>query len=223
MEKENRKEIYFAGGCFWAVEHLFNSLPGVQSAVSGYANGSKEEDAVYEKVCGGMTGFKETVKVVYDAERITLKQLLDVYFEVIDPTQFHRQGNDIGSQYQTGIYYTDEGSKEVIAFAADQVRKNVSSFRVEIEPLINFFAAEDTHQRYLDKNPGGYCHIPRLKIRQIRQRFCGGKREYRKPDEQTIRQILSPLAYEVTQHAKTEKPYLNRYWMKFKKGFMWMW
>ena len=106
--------IYLAGGCFWGIEHLMQSIPGVIDAQSGYANGTGEEDADYQTVCTGETGFRETVRVEYDPEQVSLDALLLAYFYVIDPTVKNRQGNDIGTQYQTGIYYTNDAAKETV-------------------------------------------------------------------------------------------------------------
>ena len=104
--------IYLAGGCFWGIEHLMQAIPGVIDAQSGYANGSCGADADYETVCRGGTGFRETVRVEYDPGKISLDAILLAYFYVIDTTVQNRQGNDVGSQYQTGIYYTNEAAKE---------------------------------------------------------------------------------------------------------------
>ena len=112
--------IYLAGGCFWGLEHLMQSIPGVMDAQSGYANGTGESDANYQTVCNGDTGFRETVRVEYDPEQVSLDALLLAYFYVIDPTVQNRQGNDWGSQYQTGVYYTNERAKETVErIAAD--------------------------------------------------------------------------------------------------------
>ena len=106
MDFSNEREnvIYLAGGCFWGIEHLMQSIPGVIDAESGYANGTCKADAEYKTVCSGETGFRETVRVEYDPEKVSLDALLLTYFYVIDPTKQNRQGNDVGSQYQTGIY-----------------------------------------------------------------------------------------------------------------------
>ena len=103
FSKEKQNVIYLAGGCFWGLEHLMQSIPGVIDAQSGYANGTCEADADYKTVCAGSTGFRETVRVEYDSEKVSLDALLLAYFYVIDPTVQNRQGNDVGSQYQTGI------------------------------------------------------------------------------------------------------------------------
>ena len=163
------KEIYFAGGCFWGTEKLFQSIHGVLDAESGYANGRQEILPTYPRVCQGDTGYRETVKVRYDCTQVSLEQLLKAYFYVIDPTVEKRQGNDIGDQYQTGIYYSDEASGQVVASYAAEERKKYDKFAVEIAPLAVFHTAEDYHQDYLDKNPDGYCHVPRRIFSQINE------------------------------------------------------
>ena len=111
--------IYLAGGCFWGMEQLMQSIPGVIDAESGYANGTCEADADYKTVCKGETGFRETVRVEYDPEQVSLDALLLAYFYVIDPTVQNRQGNDRGSQYQTGVYYTNESARETVKRIAE--------------------------------------------------------------------------------------------------------
>ena len=151
--------IYLAGGCFWGMEHLMQSIPGVIDAESGYANGTCEADADYKTVCKGETGFREAVRVEYDPGQVSLDALLLAYFYVIDPTVENRQGNDRGSQYQTGVYYTNESAKETVERIAEIERGRSEKFFVEIGPLKNYYPAEEYHQNYLEKNPGGYCHI----------------------------------------------------------------
>ena len=127
---------------------------------SGYANGTCEADADYQTVCKGNTGFRETVRVEYDPGQVSLDALLLAYFYVIDPTVENRQGNDRGSQYQTGVYYTNESAKETVERIAEIERGRSEKFFVEIGPLKNYYPAEEYHQNYLEKNPNGYCHIP---------------------------------------------------------------
>ena len=123
--------IYLAGGCFWGMEQLMQSIPGVIDAESGYANGTCEADADYKTVCKGETGFRETVRVEYDPEQVSLDALLLAYFYVIDPTVQNRQGNDRGSQYQTGVYYTNESAKETVERIAEIERGRSEKFFVE--------------------------------------------------------------------------------------------
>lgn len=156
MEK---KEIYFAGGCFWGTEHFMKLIPGVLGTEAGYAN-SRVPDPTYRQVCTGLTGAAETVKVVYDAEKAGLPVLLDLYFKTIDPTSLNRQGNDVGTQYRTGVYYTDPSDRKVILESLESLQCGFGEpLQVEVLALDNFYPAEDYHQDYLGKNPGGYCHI----------------------------------------------------------------
>ena len=154
------KTIYLAGGCFWGVQKYFDQFDGVISTEVGYANGP-EKAPTYQEVCKS-SGHAETVKIVYDESRITLTDILGYYFMVIDPLSVNKQGNDTGIQYRTGIYYTDEEqlSEAQKVYAAEE-EKAGASLAVELEPLQNFFTAEEYHQKYLVKNPSGYCHIPR--------------------------------------------------------------
>ena len=153
------KTIYLAGGCFWGVQRYFDQFDGVISTEVGYANGPGEAPS-YEDVCRS-SGHAETVKIDYDESRISLTELLKYYFMVIDPLSLNKQGHDTGIQYRTGIYFTDEEQKEEAqqVYAAEE-EKIGAKLAVELEPLKNFFMAEEYHQKYLVKNPGGYCHIP---------------------------------------------------------------
>ena len=153
------KTIVLAGGCFWGMEKLLRSLPGVLDATVGYANGDSEAHAAYQIVCTGLTGFREAVRVTYDADVISLRHLLFVFFAAVDPTQYHRQGADVGSQYQSGVYWTDAEDETVIRAVAAVEAAPRRDFCTELKPLENFYSAEEYHQRYLEKNPGGYCHI----------------------------------------------------------------
>lgn len=208
--------IYLAGGCFWGMEKLMKSLPGVVQVTSGYANGNKE-NPTYEEVCSGHTGFRETVKVDYDPERISLETILYVFYSVIDPTLANRQGPDIGSQYQTGVYYTDEYSKAVAERIAAVEEKRYGEFRVENKPLANFYRAEEYHQEYLDKHPGGYCHIPLSAFERVAALTIDAG-AYHRPSEQEIRARLSDEQYIVTQEKGTEAPFTNTYDRNYEDG-----
>lgn len=153
------KEIYLAGGCFWGVEAYYKRMDGVVDTEVGYAN-SRMESPSYKEVCTGRTDAAETVKIIYDEEKITLEEILKALFKVIDPTLINRQGPDIGSQYRSGIYYTDEGDRETIEDFIENVKGDYKMpIATEVMKLENFYEAEDYHQDYLDKNPDGYCHI----------------------------------------------------------------
>ena len=155
--------IYLAGGCFWGVEHFFKGVDGVSEATPGYANGQKENPS-YEEVYTDTTGFVETVRVRYNPARIGLPELLKLFFAIIDPLSKNRQGHDSGTRYRSGVYYADEADRPAIE--AEFARQTALLGRepvTELEPLRNFYPAEEYHQDYLDKNPGGYCHLP-LKV-----------------------------------------------------------
>ena len=153
------REIYFAGGCFWGTEHFFKHIDGVVDTEVGFANGNTE-NPTYEEVYTDTTGYAETVRVVYSPERVGLEHLLRAFFTAIDPISLNRQADDVGTRYRTGIYFTDADDVGTIEkIYAEVQRKYSSRLAVEVLPLKNFFAADESHQDYLDKNPDGYCHI----------------------------------------------------------------
>ncbi|NLC17306.1 MAG: peptide-methionine (S)-S-oxide reductase MsrA [Clostridiales bacterium] len=151
------KEIYLAGGCFWGVEEFFSRIDGVLQTYVGYADG-KQQRTTYNDL--KKTDHSETVYIQYDADKLTLEKLLDYFFLIIDPTSVNRQGNDIGRQYRTAIYYTDERDLDIIQkrVQAEQLKHN-KPIVTEVKPINNFCLAEEYHQKYLKKNPGGYCHV----------------------------------------------------------------
>jgi peptide methionine sulfoxide reductase msrA/msrB len=160
FEGKNIKEIYFAGGCFWGTERLFQLVRGVVGTEVGYANG-KIKNPTYEQVISHTTGFAEAVKVQYDADQVDLPLLINLFFKSIDPTVLDRQGNDVGDNYRSGIYATDPATQAIVKSEVAKLAKNYKKpVVVETINLKNFYKAEDYHQDYLDKNPGGYCHIP---------------------------------------------------------------
>jgi methionine-S-sulfoxide reductase len=152
--------IYLAGGCFWGLQKYMDQFDGIIETQVGYANGP-DFAPTYEQVCAD-SGHAETVRVVYDETVLPPEELLERYFTVIDPLSVNRQGHDTGIQYRTGVYYTDEAQLPAIRRIFDRQREKAgASLAVTVEPLKNFFPAEEYHQKYLDKNPNGYCHIPR--------------------------------------------------------------
>ena len=154
------KEIYFAGGCFWGTEHFFKLIHGVTNTEVGFANGNTDHPT-YKEVYTDTTGYAETVHVVYDEHIADLEFLLNMFFKAIDPTSLNRQGHDEGTRYRTGVYYTDDSDLPVIRKVFAQQQALLSHpIVVEVEPLRNFYTAENYHQDYLDKNPDGYCHLP---------------------------------------------------------------
>ena len=208
-------DIYLAGGCFWGVEEYFSRVAGVTDAVSGYANG-RGETTQYELI--GQTGHAETVHVTYDANQISLKEILLHYFRIINPISKNKQGNDVGTQYRTGVYYKDDQDLEVINQVFEQVaQKYDQPLAVEKETLRNFIVAEDYHQDYLQKNPNGYCHI---NVNQASYPVIDASK-YPKPSDDELKKLLSPEEYAVTQNSQTERAFSNRYWDKFESGCGW--
>ena len=160
----SEKEIYLAGGCYWGVEKYVSQIKGVISTKVGFANGNTTAPT-YEQVKHEDTGHAETVRVTYDPERLPLKVLLRLFYEIIDPTLQDRQGEDIGHQYRTGVYYTDDEDGAIAQMSLKELQERTEGTVVmEVEPLRHFYDAEEYHQKYLDKNPSGYCHVPFEKI-----------------------------------------------------------
>lgn len=163
--KECTESIVLAGGCFWGLQAFLRRLPGVVRTEAGYANSLLPQPA-YRQVCSGITNAAEAVKVDFDPKVLSLRQLLDAFFTVIDPEAVNRQGNDIGTSYRSGIYYSDPAMLPVIRQAVKTEQKKHSlPVATEVDVLRNFWPAEDYHQDYLEVNPGGYCHIPWTVIR----------------------------------------------------------
>ena len=153
------RTIYLAGGCFWGVEKYLALIPGVVRTEVGYANGATE-NPTYEQVRYQNSGHVETVLVQYNPERLSLWFLLELFYEVIDPTSLNKQGEDVGIQYRTGIYYIDEADCAEIESSIAKLSEKISaSVVVEVLQLENYWTAEEYHQKYLEKNPTGYCHI----------------------------------------------------------------
>lgn len=212
------EEIYLAGGCFWGTEAFFKLLDGVVDVTSGYANGNSDNPS-YEDVLYKNTGHAETVYVKYDPSETDLETLLNYYFEIIDPTSLNKQGNDVGSQYRTGIYYVNDKQVETINKVVDKKQLEYSKpIVVEVLPLNNFFLAEDYHQDYLEKNPSGYCHIDlSIAKKQINDKekevveINVDPKLYQKPSNKEIKARLKDEEYYVTQQAGTERPYTHQY------------
>ena len=209
---QNIKELYLAGGCFWGVEAYFAQLSGVQDVTVGYANGSVETTN-YQLIA--QTGHAETVHIQYDANTISLRDLLLHYFRIIDPTSVNKQGNDVGTQYRTGIYYTDEIDRPVIEqFLGEQQPNFDKPLAIEVAPLSHYVLAEAYHQDYLANNPNGYCHID---LTQASAPVVD-QSKYPKPSDAELREKLSGEEYAVTQLNDTERAFSNRYWDLFDKG-----
>ena len=197
---KKQEVIYLAGGCFWGIEAFISRLKGVNATEVGYANGI-DLAPTYEKVCTGKTGHAETVKATYNPEIISLKEILENFFRIIDPYSKNRQGADIGTQYRTGIYWQEHSQgKTVLNFLKEKQRKTSKRIFVEARPISNFYPAESQHQKYLERNPEGYCHVDLNLI----------------DDEEFSH--LSKEEYEITQLAMTEPPFSGKYDNFFEDG-----
>jgi len=165
--------IHLAGGCFWGVEKYLDAIPGVLGTRVGYAN-SRVENPSYAQVCAGGTDAAEAVAVRYDADALGLDELLALFFEAIDPTTLDRQGHDVGHQYRTGVFWTDDADAPLVREALARLQAGCPGAVIVVEaaPLGTFYDAEEYHQRYLDKNPGGYCHLPAIRIEQVPARLA---------------------------------------------------
>lgn len=253
------KTIYLAGGCFWGVQKYFDNLFGVLETVVGYAFGkvdnnddninSIQQDRIkkllqqsnilddktrtsnpvtYSQVCAS-SGHTECVKIVYDDTQLNLTTILNMYLEIIDPLSINKQGQDIGIQYRTGIYWTEMGDKEIIKEWFNHLQENIQNttpiqsdfyiqksgkavLAIEVLPLGEWYEAETEHQKYLDKNPQGYCHIPKIKFD-----FAKKPRTVLE-NIPSLRKQLAPLQYSVTMYGATEKPFDNLYDKHFEKG-----
>ena len=218
------KEIYLAGGCFWGLEAYMQKIDGVEDAVSGYANG-KTDNPSYKDL--HTSGHAETVKVVYNPDMVSLEELLEYYLRVVDPVSINKQGNDTGTQYRTGVYYTNNSEKNIIEkVLANEQNKYDKPIAIEVLPLQQFFDAEDYHQDYLAKNPGGYCHIDlSLADKPLSDKTISKSNEpkidaskYPRPSNDELKKILTDKQYQVAVNSDTERPFSNEYWNNFEKG-----
>lgn len=183
------KTIYFAGGCFWGTEHYLRQFDGVLETVAGYANGNIP-DPNYEEVYTDTTGYVECVKVTYNPETMTLQALCRLFFRSIDPHMLNRQGNDIGTRYRTGIYWSDKEDKADIGMIFNEMQNRYPlPIVVEKKPLECFYPAEDYHQDYLIRNPEGYCHLSPTIIKAAR-RYTETLRSLRAYSDEEKKEIL---------------------------------
>lgn len=214
---EHERAIVLGGGCFWGTEAYLKRLPGVTRTFAAYVNG-EGVDVDYRTVCSGETDHVEAVWVTYDPGRIDLPHLLYYFFKTIDPTQKDRQGPDVGRQYRSGVYYLDENDRPIIEDAIKSLQEGYQSpVVVEVLPLENITRAESEHQNYLNKNPGGYCHVSFATLPAADTPLTGDRTQpgWSRPDDKTLREGLSRLSYDVTQNDGTEAPYsstLNDEW-----------
>lgn len=215
---EGDSEIWLAGGCFWGMQKYVEGIHGVVESDVGYANGHTP-NPTYEQVCAHTTGYAETVRVVYDRKEVSLSFLLELFYNAIDPTTVNRQGGDIGEQYRTGIYYTDAADLPVIeasiAALAQTLDKPVA---IEVKPLENYYLAEDYHQDYLVKNPGGYCHVTDAMCAVAHAARESTAPAWTKPDDETLKKALTDLQYKVTQQSATERAFTGEYDDHFEPG-----
>ncbi len=210
-------EIYLAGGCFWGMEKYLATINGVESTQVGYANG-RTENPTYEEVCYQNTGHAETVYVRYNSDILPLEFLLELYYEAIDPVSQNRQGGDTGEQYRTGIYFVNEDDRVVIQNSISVLQNRYDEpIAIEVLPLRNFCPAEEYHQKYLNKNPGGYCHIEQRQFEKAANALVNPV-AYPVPNLDSMRKSLTPMQFEVTQHSATEPPFQNQFYQTFTPG-----
>lgn len=208
---KNIKVIYLAGGCFWGTEGYFKRLSGIKRTIVGYANGFSDETN-YESVA--RTDHAETVKIYYDFSRISLTEILLHYFRIIDPKSINRQGNDVGRQYRTGIYWEegDSESEEIVRDFMAYEEEKLGKLAVEVSVLKNFVKAEDYHQDYLDKNPMGYCHV---NLSLADDPIIDDEREFLNKSK---REELDDISYDVMENAGTERPFTSELNDEYRKG-----
>ncbi|WP_029608405.1 peptide-methionine (R)-S-oxide reductase MsrB [Mycoplasma simbae] len=204
-----QKTIYLAGGCFWGVEAYFSRVKGVIDAQSGYANGL-DTNATYRNLKNSMHA--ETVKVVYDADVVTVEELVLHLFRLIEPDSLNKQGNDVGTQYRTGVYYEDEQDHKVIAKLFEYLKKPFAQFYVELEKLTHFVPAEEYHQDYLEKNPTGYCHV------NLNTDYNLNQSELKLLSQVRNELKLDQLSYDVLKNSATERPHTSELNDEHRKG-----
>ena len=218
VSANEQKVAVFGGGCFWCMEPPFEQLEGVIGVTAGYAGG-ESVDPTYEQVSSGRTSHIESVRVVYNPEKITYKELLDTFWRQIDPTDDGGQFADRGSHYRTAIFYVDQREKEI----AEESKKELDTAGVFDSPVVtaivpakNFYPAEEYHQDYYLKN---VVHYSAYKIGSGRAGFIkkvwgedSSKKKYSKPDDTVLRSTLTGMQYDVTRNDATEPPFDNKYW-----------
>lgn len=206
--------IYFAGGCFWGMEKYFASINGVNDVQVGYANGTTP-NPTYQDVING-SGHAEVVRISYNPDVAPLPFLLDRFYDVIDPTSVNRQGNDIGIQYRSGIYYVNDADLPVIENSLAKLKMRYTKpIAIEVRRLENYYQAEEYHQKYLNKNPNGYCHIGPDAFARARD---AKPTKYEKKTDEQLRRELTPDQYDVVKNNATEQPFNNQYYDNHEPG-----
>ncbi|NIA23412.1 MAG: peptide-methionine (R)-S-oxide reductase MsrB [Proteobacteria bacterium] len=230
---ENIRTAVFAGGCFWCMEYVFQNVTGVTDVISGYTGG-KADNPTYKEVSTGTTGHYEAVKVYFDSQKISYERLLEIYWKHIDPSNSKGQFYDIGSQYETAIFYTDEDQENLAKESKSRVEKAgiFTNIVTKMLPAEKFWVAEKYHQNYFIKNPvrfktyhksSGREQFARVRWKKFKYFRLFPERErywigYVTPSDRELRKILTPLQYDVTQRNGTESPFQNEYSNNEKEG-----
>ncbi len=224
--RQQNKKAIFAGGCFWCMEQPFEGLEGVIEVVSGYAGGA-EKDATYENVSAGASGHYEAIEITYDPEKVTYKQLLDLYWQNTDPTDGGGSFFDRGPQYRSAIFYQTEEEKNIAQSSKEILNASGRYNRpvvTEILPFTSFYRAEEYHQNYARKNPERYEAYRSGSGRDLYLEKIWGppplppNGDFKKPSSDKLLEILTPLQYKVTQEECTEQPFQNQFWNNKQDG-----
>lgn len=218
------KQVYFAGGCFWCLEHPFDTIPGVSEVMPGYGGG-RTKNPTYQEVCSGKTGHYEMVRVSYDPSKVTFGELVDVFWRQIDPTDAGGQFADRGSQYRTAIFHQTPEEKDIAEGSKKALERSAKFSRpiaVKILPFTSFYPAEEHHRQYYRTCPAQYQRYRTFSGRaEYLKRAWGDDKMsyiYRKPDKKELREQLTGIQYKVTQENATEPPFANPYWNEKREG-----